>query len=115
TIGVNTLDVVRRHGERFHVVALTACTNVQRLLEQCVAHRPRYAAVADKAAAAELARGLRRQGLKTEVLAGPEGLVQAAAAPEAEQVMAAIVGGAGLAPTLAAARAGKRVLLANKE
>lgn len=115
TIGVNTLDVVHRHADRFHVVALTACHNVQRMLEQCTTWRPRYAAMADSQAALELERELRNRNLKTEVLAGNEGLVQAAAAPEASQVMAGIVGGAGLAPTLAAARAGKRVLLANKE
>lgn len=115
TIGVNTLDVVRRHPDRFHVVALTAHRNVERMFEQCLASRPRYAVMADPRAAGELERQLRNRGLETEVLAGTEGLEQAAGIPEAEQVMAGIVGGAGLAPTLAAARAGKRVLLANKE
>ncbi|SEP98935.1 1-deoxy-D-xylulose-5-phosphate reductoisomerase [Ectothiorhodospira magna] len=115
TIGVNTLDVIARHPDRYRAVALTANGNVERLLEQCRTHRPDYAVVADPAHEGALAAGIRAAGLSTQVMAGPEALEQVAALPEVDAVMAAIVGGAGLLPTLAAARAGKRVLLANKE
>ncbi len=113
SIGVSTLAVLARHPARFRTVALSAHRDVEGLLAQCLAHRPRYAAMADEAAAAELAARLR--GTDTEVLAGPVALERVAAAPEVDAVMAAIVGAAGLLPALAAARAGKRVLLANKE
>ena len=115
SIGLSTLDVVRRHPGRFHVEALAADRNDGRLLEQCLEFRPALAALASPEAAARLEAGVRRQGLPTRVVAGQEGLLQAATCAGATQVMAAIVGAAGLAPTLAAARAGKRVLLANKE
>jgi 1-deoxy-D-xylulose-5-phosphate reductoisomerase len=115
SIGRSTLDVLTRHRDRYRVMALTANSQVERLYEQCLEHRPRYAVMADAAAAEQLAQRLRSVAPDIEVLAGVAGLEQVAAMPEAEYVMAAIVGAAGLAPTLAAARAGKRVLLANKE
>jgi len=115
SIGVSTLDVLARHPERYQVVALTANSQVERLLEQCLVHRPRYAVMVDVEASERLAVGLREAGSETEVLSGVGGLEQVASLPEVDYVMAAIVGAAGLPPTLAAARHGKRVLLANKE
>ena len=115
SIGVSTLDVLARHPLRYRVVALTANRQVERLLEQCLAHRPRYAVMVDEAAAERLAAGLRDKGCDTEVLSGVDGLEKVASLQEVDYVMAAIVGAAGLPPTLAAARHGKRVLLANKE
>lgn len=115
TIGINTLDVLARHPKRFHVVALTAHHNVERLLEQCQTHRPEYAVITDPTKTQALAQGLRDAGLQTQVLTGVEGLCEVCALPQTDYVMAAIVGAAGLLPTLAAARAGKRVMLANKE
>ena len=115
SIGVNTLDVVARHPERFEVVALTGHRQVDVLAAQCRRFRPAYAVVAGAAEAGRLAGLIRDAGLRTEVLHGAEALVQVASLPEVDAVMAAIVGAAGLPPTLAAARAGKRVLLANKE
>jgi len=115
SIGVNTLDVLARHPERYEVFALSAMSRVDALLAQCLQHRPRYAVLPDQALAAELRGKLREQGARTEVLDGPDALSEIAAHPEVDAVMAAIVGAAGLAPCLAAARAGKRLLLANKE
>jgi 1-deoxy-D-xylulose-5-phosphate reductoisomerase len=115
SIGVSTLDVVARHPERFEVLALAAHSRGDLLEAQCLRWRPKFAALADAGAARELGRRLRAQGVATEVLAGPAALVDLAAHPDATSVMAAIVGAAGLAPCLAAARAGKRLLLANKE
>jgi 1-deoxy-D-xylulose-5-phosphate reductoisomerase len=115
SIGQSTLDVVARHPERFRVVALAAGSRWEALAEQCRAFRPRLAVLADPSGAGALRAALASHGLATEVLAGPEGLVAAATCEGADVVMAAIVGAAGLAPTLAAARAGRRVLLANKE
>ncbi|WP_298613313.1 1-deoxy-D-xylulose-5-phosphate reductoisomerase [uncultured Thiothrix sp.] len=115
SIGVSTLDVVQRHPERFKVFALTANHNVESLFEQCLACQPRYAVMLNEQAAELLARRLKTVDCVTEVLAGKAALEQVAAAPETDYVMAAIVGAAGLLPALAAARAGKRVLLANKE
>ena len=115
SIGASTLDVVARHPQRFEVVALTAHTRIEVLAQQCRQHRPRYAVVGSPAAASLLAALLAQDGLATEVLAGSAALAQVASLPEVDTVMAAIVGAAGLAPTLAAVRAGKRVLLANKE
>ncbi len=115
SIGLSTLDVIRRHPGRFHVEALAADRNDGRLLEQCLEFRPALAALASPEAAARLEAGVRRHGLPTRIVAGQEGLLEAATCAGAAQVMAAIVGAAGLEPTLAAARAGKRVLLANKE
>jgi len=115
SIGVNTLDVLARHPERYEVFALSAMSRVDALLAQCLQHRPRYAVLPDRALAAELRSKLHEQGALTEVLDGPDALSEIAAHPEVDAVMAAIVGAAGLAPCLAAARAGKRLLLANKE
>jgi 1-deoxy-D-xylulose-5-phosphate reductoisomerase len=114
SIGVSTLDVLARHPDRFHVEALSAYTQVERLFEQCRRFRPRLVAMVDDAAARRLRALIGQVGLDIEVVEGEEGLEQAATAP-AEIVMAAIVGAAGLQPTLAAVRAGKRVLIANKE
>ncbi|AUB83323.1 1-deoxy-D-xylulose-5-phosphate reductoisomerase [Candidatus Thiodictyon syntrophicum] len=115
SIGLSTLDVLGRHPERFQVVALTANRNAELLAEQCRCYRPAVAAMADPAAARRLQSLLAGMSGAPEVLAGIEGLEQVAALPQAPYVMAAIVGAAGLRPSLAAARAGKRVLLANKE
>jgi 1-deoxy-D-xylulose-5-phosphate reductoisomerase len=115
SIGVSTLDVMARHPDRFRAIALTANRQVARMLEQCRVHRPLYAVMVDEAAAEELAGEIQREGIETEVLSGVEGLERVAALPEVEYVMAAIVGAAGLRPSLAAARRGKRILLANKE
>ncbi len=115
SIGVSTLDVLARHPERYRVVALSANTQIERLFEQCLAHSPRYAVMVDSSAAEQLEMKLRARGSDTEVLSGVEGLERIAALDEVDYVMAAIVGAAGLPPTLAAARKGKRILLANKE
>ena len=115
SIGVSTLDVVSRNRSRYEVFALTAHSNVELLAAQCRQWRPRFAVMADDSAAMRLAAVLSSQEPKTEVLAGASGLRHVAAHPDVDYVMAAIVGGAGLVPTLAAARSGKRVLLANKE
>jgi 1-deoxy-D-xylulose-5-phosphate reductoisomerase len=115
TIGVNTLDVISRHPDRFNVVALTANKNVEKMLEQCQQHQPQYAVMADESAAEKLRQHLKSQALDTEVLVGTEGLEVVSALPQVDYVMAAIVGAAGLLPTLAAAKAGKRIMLANKE
>ncbi len=115
SIGVSTLDVLRRHADRFRVVALTAHRDVETLLKQCLACEPDYAVMADETAAERLRGRLRAAGRPVEVLAGAADLERVATLPEVDQVMAAIVGAAGLLPTLAAARASKRVLLANKE
>ncbi|MBS0445753.1 MAG: 1-deoxy-D-xylulose-5-phosphate reductoisomerase [Proteobacteria bacterium] len=115
SVGVSTLDVIARHPDRFEVFAITAMSRVDALAEQCRTWRPRYAALPDAARAAELRALLRRDGVPTDVLDGAGALAELAAHPDVDAVMASIVGAAGLAPTLAAARAGKRVLLANKE
>jgi 1-deoxy-D-xylulose-5-phosphate reductoisomerase len=114
SIGVSTLDVIKQHAHQFKVVALTANQDVERLFQQCVEFLPRYAVMADATAAEQLAARLAHFDEIT-VLSGVEGLKHVASLPEVDTVMAAIVGGAGLLPTLAAAQAGKRVLLANKE
>jgi 1-deoxy-D-xylulose-5-phosphate reductoisomerase len=115
SIGASALDVIARHPDRFAVTTLAANRQWQPLLELVARFRPRYAALLDPGAARELASAVRREGLPTRVLSGSEGLCEVAALPETDTVIAAIVGGAGLAPTIAAARAGKRILLANKE
>lgn len=115
SIGVSTLDVLARHPGRYQVAALTAHTNVARLLDQCIAHRPRFAVVATAAHAQQLTRDLRAAGVDTEVLCGEQALCDVASHAQVDTVMAGIVGAAGLVSTLAAARAGKRILLANKE
>lgn len=114
SVGLNTLDVVRRHPDRFTIYGLTASTRVADMERLCREFRPPVAVMADGAAAVQLAQRLSDQP-ETRVLSGEGGLCDVAAAPEVDMVMAAIVGAAGLAPTLAAADAGKRVLLANKE
>ena len=115
SIGVSTLDVLARHPQRYRVVALTANRQVERMLEQCLQHHPQWAVMVDEDAAEALQQALQQHGSETRVLSGVAGLEQVAALAEADYVMAAIVGAAGLSPTLAAARAGKRILLANKE
>lgn len=115
SVGASTLDVVARHPQRFQVVALTAHSKTDLLLEQCRRFRPACAVIVEAASATGLERQLRAEGLQTRVLAGPAALVEVASLPDVDTVMAAIVGGAGLPATLAAACAGKRVLLANKE
>ncbi len=115
TIGVNTLDVIARHPDKFHVLALSANNSVDKLLEQCLRVKPRYAVMVDETAAGQLDVALKKAGSETKVLAGAKALEEIAALPEVDYVMAAIVGAAGLLPNLAAAKAGKRVLLANKE
>ncbi len=115
SIGLSTLDVMSRHRDLFELVALTANTNVEGLLGQCLEWRPKYAVMADPESASRLRDGLRREAPGIRIMSGPEGLQEVARCAETDYVMAAIVGAAGLLPTLAAARAGKRVLLANKE
>ncbi|MDM7483491.1 MAG: 1-deoxy-D-xylulose-5-phosphate reductoisomerase [Halomonas sp.] len=115
SIGKSTLDVIARHPERYRVYALTAHTSKEALLDQCKAHSPRFAVLDDVADAQWLQQALRQAGSNTVALAGEDALCEVAQAPEVDTVMAAIVGAAGLLPSLAAAEAGKRVLLANKE
>jgi len=115
SIGVNTLDVIRSHPERYQVVALTAHQQVDRLLAQCREFKPRIAVVGDAQSAKQLTAAVFQEKIPTTVLFGAEALVNAVSDSDCDTVMAAIVGAAGLLPTLAAARAGKRVLLANKE
>ena len=115
SIGVSTLDVVARHPDRFDVLALSALGKVDKLAEQCLQFHPRFAVVGSNEAADRLDSKLRQDGSGTTVLSGLEALDRIAGLPEADTVMACIVGAAGLRPTLAAVRAGKKVLLANKE
>ncbi len=115
SIGVSTLDVVARHPGRYAVYALSAHSKVDELAAQCIQFRPARAVVGSAAAADRLAALLRAAGVKTEVEWGEQALCSISSAAEVDSVMAAIVGAAGLAPTLAAARAGKKILLANKE
>ena len=115
SIGVNTLDVIRAHPDRFKVVALTAAKQIERLAEQCIEFKPTIAVVADSEGASKLTQLLQAKKITTQVLYGPEALVSAITESGCDTVMAAIVGAAGLVPALAAAQAGKRVLLANKE
>lgn len=115
SIGRNTADVISRNPDDYELLGIAANRNWQELLNQIERYRPRYAALADAGSALQLEKAIASAGLTTKVLAGRQGLETVAALPEADAVMAAIVGAAGLAPTLAAARAGKRVLLANKE
>ncbi|WP_439105995.1 1-deoxy-D-xylulose-5-phosphate reductoisomerase [Congregibacter sp.] len=116
SIGVNTLDVLARHPERYEVFALAARSSVDALFAQCQQYRPRYALLTDDASAAELARRVAADAeLSTEVLSGTSALEDIAAHDDVDIVMAAIVGSAGMASAMAAARAGKRLLLANKE
>ncbi len=115
SIGVSTLDVIARHPDEFEAFALTANNRVDELLRQVLAMQPRFAVMRDEAAAEQLRNRLRQHGSDTEVLAGESGLVEVSRHPQTDYVMAAIVGAAGLLPTLAAVQAGKRILLANKE
>jgi 1-deoxy-D-xylulose-5-phosphate reductoisomerase len=115
SIGASTLDVVSRHADRYRVVALTAQSRVAELIELCRRYEPDLAAVADERRGDELAAGLRQAGLRTKAMAGPAALKQAASLEAVHSVVAAIVGAAGLQASFAAARAGKRLLLANKE
>lgn len=115
SIGCNTLDVIARHPDRYRAFALTANSRVEKLAEQCLEHHPRFAVVALEADAERLSALLKSKGSNTEVLCGAKALEEVAAHADVDAVMAAIVGAAGLLPSLAAARAGKRVLLANKE
>ncbi|HHE5700277.1 TPA: 1-deoxy-D-xylulose-5-phosphate reductoisomerase [Citrobacter amalonaticus] len=115
SIGCSTLDVVRHNPEHFRVIALVAGKNVSRMVEQCLEFSPRYAVMDDDASARLLNATLKQHGSQTEVLSGQQAACDMAALDEVDQVMAAIVGAAGLLPTLAAIRAGKTILLANKE
>lgn len=115
SIGCNTLDVVRHNPKSFTVTALVAGKNVDRMIEQCLEFSPRYAVMDDAKSANALMLALREHGSRTEVLSGQQAACDVAALDEVDQVMAAIVGAAGLVPTLAAIRAGKTILLANKE
>ena len=115
SIGVSTLDVIARYPERYRVVALSARSDVEGMLDQCRRFRPQLVAMADPSSAERLAAALRAEGLAGEVMAGPAGLEAVATHPDASDLMAAIVGAAGVLPTLAAVRLGRRVLLANKE
>jgi len=115
TIGCQTLDVISRHQERFEVFALTASSNVKSLFELCRLHQPRFAVLLQEASAKELEVLLKLANINTTVLCGEAALSEVAAHEEVHIVMAAIVGAAGLLPAMAAAKAGKKVLLANKE
>ncbi|VVN03670.1 1-deoxy-D-xylulose 5-phosphate reductoisomerase [Pseudomonas fluorescens] len=115
SIGLSTLDVIGRHPERYQVFALSGYSQVEQLLALCLRHSPAFAVVPSADAALRLRADLAAAGSATEVLEGEAGLCQVAAASEVDAVMAAIVGAAGLRPTLAAVEAGKKVLLANKE
>jgi 1-deoxy-D-xylulose-5-phosphate reductoisomerase len=115
SIGKSTLAVIRQNPERFRVQALTANSNVTEMVAQCLEFKPCYAVMLNDVAATKLAQQLKSHNCSTEVLSGIDALCQVAALDESDMVMAAIVGAAGLMPTLAAVRAGKRILLANKE
>jgi 1-deoxy-D-xylulose-5-phosphate reductoisomerase len=115
SIGVNTLDVVLRHSDKYYVRALTANTNVEILVKQCIEHKPEFAVMVDENAASKLEQELKNKAPDVTVLSGVDSLVKVVELDDVDYVMAAIVGAAGLLPTLAAAKAGKRVLLANKE
>lgn len=115
SIGQSTLDVMARHPERYEVFALTAATQVELMLKQCASFRPRFAVMASEAHGRQLAERAQAECLDVEVLWGAQAIETVSAHPDVDAVMAAIVGAAGLAPCLAAARAGKRLMLANKE
>ncbi|MFW2439734.1 MAG: 1-deoxy-D-xylulose-5-phosphate reductoisomerase, partial [Arenicellales bacterium] len=115
TIGINTLDVIRRHPQRFKVVALTANRQIKRMLQQCEEWQPEIVVMSDEGAAAELRQQLSQKGSPVRVLAGKSALVEVVQLNQIDTVMAGIVGAVGLLPTLAAVKAGKRVLIANKE
>jgi len=115
SIGQSTLDVLARHPDKYQLIAITANTSVEPIIRQCLQWQPRYVVMADENSADILRSALSNQAPDVEVLGGQQGLIQVARLPESDYVMAAIVGAAGLLPTLAAAQAGKRILLANKE
>ncbi|MBV1872194.1 MAG: 1-deoxy-D-xylulose-5-phosphate reductoisomerase [Gammaproteobacteria bacterium] len=115
SIGVSTLDVIARHPDRYLVVGLSANSRIEALFQQCLVHKPAFVSVTKENDARTLSEQLIKAGLEVDVLVGEEGLIQMAESDQSDYVMAAIVGAAGLRPTLAAAQAGKRVLLANKE
>lgn len=115
SIGVNTLDVLARHPERFQVFALSGATQVDVMLRQCAQFKPRFAVMTQPEAAQQLKGRIQAEGLPTQVLSGAAALDEISAHPDVDAVMAAIVGAAGLSPCLSAARSGKRLLLANKE
>ncbi len=115
SIGISTLDVIKRHPHEFNVIALTANKQVKRMQELCIEWSPLYAVMADSDAATQLEQSLKQTGSSVKVLSGVAGLNLVASLSEVDMVMAAIVGSAGLLPTLAAVKTGKRILLANKE
>ena len=115
SIGRSTLDVVRRHPNRFRIVAVSANSQVEELAALAALHFAEYAAISDSSLAEPLGIRLRELGSQAKVLSGPQGLIEVATLESVDTVMAAIVGASGLAPTLAAAKAKKRLLLANKE
>ena len=115
TIGQQTLDVISRHAEQYRVYALAANANIDALLQQCLKHKPKFAVLLNEKAAVELSAQLKPQNSQTQVLSGMAGLEQVSSDADVDIVMAAIVGAAGLKPAMAAAKAGKRILLANKE
>ena len=115
SIGTNTLDVVARHADKFEVVALTGAQQVDLMWAQCLQFKPRYVVMAHETSARALQDKVKAEGLPVQVMSGAAALDEVASLPEVDAVMAAIVGAAGLSPCLAAARAGKRLLLANKE
>jgi len=115
SVGKATLDVVGRHRDRFRVIALTAHADVEGLFRQCIEHRPQFAVMVEETPAQQLSERISQAGLKVRVLSGTHALEEVAKLPENDCIMAAIVGAAGLLPTLAAVSSGKRVLLANKE
>lgn len=115
SIGTNTLDVIARHPAHYQVFALTANSQVDKLFEQCLRFKPKYAVLADETAALQLNNKLKHAKIKIEVLKGEAGLIEVAQTMQTDYVVAGIVGASGLLPTLAAVKAGKRVLLANKE
>jgi len=115
TIGINTLDVIRRHPQRFKVIALTANRQIRRMLQQCEEWQPEIVVMSDEKAATELKQLLGQKGSPIKVLAGKAELAEVVQLDEIDTVMAGIVGAVGLMPTLAAVKAGKRVLIANKE
>ena len=115
SIGKSTLDVISRHPDLYRIFALTANTQVNLMAELCLKHQPKYAVMADDASAQALNKALQSHNIQTQVLSGVDSLCEVSSHNDVDQVMAAIVGAAGLLPTLAAAKSGKRVLLANKE
>ncbi len=115
SVGCSTLDVAQQHSDQYEVVALTAYSNAEKMFEQCRRFEPEFAVLVDSDAATTLAQRISKAGMKTQVLSGAEQVTSLARAESSDAVMSAIVGAAGLLPTLAAVQAGKRVLIANKE